>query len=392
MDDDFLNRPLGGAEKRSIAAVGTGKGKALLLGSVLGVAVVGLLGWRLGKAPPDPGTAVARIEPAKPAAPVIQQSPPPASSDDEVQNGIRVVRPPGAPAAAGPAFIKVPQDLAVALQHAPDLRLVEKTRFGLLPQRGADGSRPAEIYARPVVTDAGLPSNAPRVAILVGGMGLNASLTAAAATELPPAVTLGFAPYGDDLDRQVQAARDAGHEAVLQVPMEGFGDPASASMSHLLSAGLDSRELMDRLHWHMGRFTGYVAIANFLGGKFTADAQALTPVLRDAAARGLFFIDDASSPRSLAPTLAPGIGLPLVRADVVIDADGSTGAVETALGKLEARARERGFAVGVAGGLPATIGRIASFAQKLSDRGIALVPVSALVAGQALAGVTAPRH
>jgi len=48
----------------------------------------------------------------------------------------------------------------------------------------------------------------------------------------------------------------------------------------------------------MSRFSGYAGVANFLGGKFTADERALTPVLREIAARGLFYVDDGTSARA----------------------------------------------------------------------------------------------
>ena len=45
---------------------------------------------------------------------------------------------------------------------------------------------------------------------------------------LPPGVTLAFAPAATGLDQQVEQARAAGHEVVLQLPMVGGGaDPSS---------------------------------------------------------------------------------------------------------------------------------------------------------------------
>jgi polysaccharide deacetylase 2 family uncharacterized protein YibQ len=122
----------------------------------------------------------------------------------------------------------------------------------------------------------------------------------------------------------------------------------------------------------MSRFTGYVGVANFLGGKFTAD-EALRPVLRAFATRGLFYVDDGTSARSLAMTLA----LAVARADIVLDSAGGPGAIEAALARLEAIARDKGLAIGVASPLPDSIGTISRFAHGLEARGIALAPLSA---------------
>ena len=44
----------------------------------------------------------------------------------------------------------------------------------------------------------------------------------------------------------------------------------------------------------MGRFQGYAGLVTYMGGKFTATEAAITPVLREAAKRGLLFVDDLS--------------------------------------------------------------------------------------------------
>ncbi len=66
------------------------------------------------------------------------------------------------------------------------------------------------------------------------------------------------------------------------------------------------------------------------------------------------------------------------QADVIFDASAKAGALEANLLKLEAKARDKGIAVGVASGLPSfELERIGRFAQSLEGRGIALVPLSA---------------
>jgi polysaccharide deacetylase 2 family uncharacterized protein YibQ len=57
----------------------------------------------------------------------------------------------------------------------------------------------------------------------------------------------------------------------------------------------------------------------------------------------------------------------------------SPDALEAALRRLEAIARDKGTAIGVAPAVPAHIDRIARFAQGLDARGISLVPLSALI-------------
>ena len=216
--------------------------------------------------------------------------------------------------------------------------------------------------------------------MLVGGLGLNPASTADAIARLPAAVSLGFAPYGDDLERDAAAAREAGHEILLQSPMEPIAYPADNPGPHTLLTGASDAENLDSLRWQMGRFVGYAGVVNHLGGKFTADARALTPALSEIAARGLFYLDDGSSPRSLAREIAPTLGLAAASADAVVDADASPAAIDAALTRLEALARTRGAAIGVATALPSSLDRIARWSAGLEARGVELTPVSAMVA------------
>ena len=330
--------------------------------------------------------ASAPVTVPSPEKPVAPAAPPPAATqapavttltgrDAEGQSGVTVVRPPGTSAPPG-TFIPVPQPDPLALPPAPDPRLVEQSRYGILPRRGADGSRPAEVYARPAGPDA--DAGKPRIALFVGGMGLNAALTSAAAQALPPAVTLGFAPYGGDLAEQVARVRALGHEAVLQVPMESYDVPDGATMPRLLTTGASPRDTLDALHWQMSRFVGYAGVSSFLGAKFTADTGAFTPVLKDLAERGLFYLDDGTAARNLAATAGPSVGLPVVKADIAIDALGDREAVEAALTRLEKLARSKGVAVGATTGLPNTVDSVAAFANGLAAHGLVLVPVSSL--------------
>jgi uncharacterized protein len=119
--------------------------------------------------------------------------------------------------------------------------------------------------------------------------------------------------------------------------MEPFDLPHDNPGPHTLVADAAKVSNSDKLTWLMSRFTGYAGVANFLGGKFTADEKALAPVLREIAARGLFYVDDGSSARSLAMTLAPGEALTAARADIVLDSTARPEAIEAALARLEAQ-------------------------------------------------------
>ena len=260
---------------------------------------------------------------------------------------------------------------------AIDPRLTESSRHGPLPRVGPDGSRVSEIYARPVKVVAG-KQNAPRIAIVVGGLGIGSTATADALGKLPGVVTLALAPYGSNLEQIAARARGNGHELLLQVPMEPFDYPDNDPGPQTLLTSLEVAQNIDRMQWLMSRFQGYVGIANFMGARFTASEQSLGPVLREAAKRGLIYLDDGSSQRSVAGQIAGASNLPFAKADLAIDAVPNPSDVDRALGRLETLARERGVAVGVASALPVSIERIAKWAKGIEGRGVTLVPITAV--------------
>jgi len=265
-----------------------------------------------------------------------------------------------------------------AISANADPRLVETTRHGAIP-KVADGARPADVYAKPVNAPA-TKAGAPRIVIVVGGLGIAASGTADAINKLPGPVTLAFTPYGNDLDRFVTQARNNGHEVVLQVPMEPFDYPDNDPGPQTLLTSLAPDQNLDRLHWLMSRFQGYVGIANYMGARFTTSEPVLAPVLREAAKRGLIYFDDGSSPRSVASQIAGANSLPFAKADIVLDAAPMPADMERAFGRLEAVARDRGMAIGFATALPGTIDRIAKWAKAADGRGFVLIPLSAAAA------------
>jgi hypothetical protein len=261
---------------------------------------------------------------------------------------------------------------------AADAKLLESTRHGQIPRVSADGVRPLIAYARPVAESAANPKM-PRIALVVTGLGISSSSTAEA-LKLPAAVSFAFAPYGTDLDRIASRARGEGHEVLLQLPMEPFDYPDNDPGPQTLLTSLAPEQNIDRMHWLMSRFQGYVGVANYMGTRFTANDAAFAPMLREVAKRGLMYLDDGSSPRSLAGQIAGGNGLPFAKASVVLDAVPTPNEIDRALMRLETMARDGGIAVGVATALPVSIARLAKWAKSAESRGFLLVPISAAVA------------
>ncbi|MDP2780193.1 divergent polysaccharide deacetylase family protein [Devosia sp.] len=257
----------------------------------------------------------------------------------------------------------------------PDLS--EETTDGPIPRISATGLTPFVAYAHPA--EAALASGQPMIAIVVTGLGINEQGSLNAIDKLPSAMTLAFAPYGKALSTTVAAARTAGHEVLLEVPLEPFDYPQNDPGPQTLLTGEPTRANLDKLFWLMSRFGGYVGLINNMGARFTASAADFSPMMEELGARGLGYLDDGSSNRSLAPQLAKGNKVPFSRADLMIDDNPARAAILAALASLEAKAVENGQAIGIVSALPISITSIAEWARDLEAKGILLVPASALM-------------
>jgi polysaccharide deacetylase 2 family uncharacterized protein YibQ len=268
-----------------------------------------------------------------------------------------------------------------SLPPAPIASVTQQGPNGPLPRIGSGGKKPSTVYARTTSSSIQM-SDAPKIAIVLGGMGLNQDLTARAIKALPGDVSFAFAPYGDNLQSQVNKARAAGHEIMLQLPMEPFGYPATNPGPKTLLIGADEAANNEALLWHLSRFAGYIGASAYMGGRFLSEPAALKPVLAELKKRGLYFLEDAPSQRSSASDVGRLVGVPVLATQIVIDANAEGPAIAKALAQLEEEARQSGIAIGTGTGLDVTIEEVQEWAKTLNDRGFLLIPLSVAFRGR----------
>jgi polysaccharide deacetylase 2 family uncharacterized protein YibQ len=405
VSSDDLNAPLGqnkfGQDKKKKRLPALPVSAPQILAGLLGLCGLVVAGWAVFVNDPlggEPNAVVSAKPPAEPAKPegggkqhsvydgppktgaaegtvvtIERGTPPPPGSKTvtiiDGSNGKRqdIVIPGNAAGSAS--------ESQVGPRSSIDPKLIEKTRHGGIPMIATDGTRPSAAYARPRE----LPANrkdAPRIAIIISGVGISASGTADAFGKLPPTVTFALAPYAADLEKLAERARGENHEVLLQVPMEPFDYPDNDPGPQTLLTNLTAAENIDRLQFLMSRMQGYVGVTSYMGARFTASEPVLAPILRETAKRGLIYVDDGASSRSVAGQVAGGNSLPFAKTDLVLDTNPTSSEIDRALTRLEMLARDNGNAVGTATAQPGTIARIAEWAKKVEERGFVLVPIS----------------
>lgn len=324
-----------------------------------------------------------------------------------------VTDPPGAasnsplPAAATPALTPSPAGKAVVPDEA-----IERTP-GELAALGVGAEAPAKLPpavapTRPVApraTPAVLPSVTPRsvapqgsgvpqwvrnaaaapaagdqrpmIAIVIDDLGPSAKRTFAVA-DLRAPLTLAFLPYAGGLAEQTAAAREAGHELMIHMPMEPEGSEAPGPGALLVS--LSDAEFHERLLKNLDVFDGAVGLNNHMGSRLTRDSERMSLVMAELRRRDLLFVDSRTTPKSVGPVEALRHGVPFAARDVFLDNEPNLAAVLRQLERVELLARRKGVAIGIGHPNDATLQALRRWLPTLPQRGFRLVPVSSIVA------------
>lgn len=217
----------------------------------------------------------------------------------------------------------------------------------------------------------------PMVAIVIDDLGMDRKRTARVMGMRGP-LTLSFLAYAEDLNAQTVVARANGHELMMHVGMEPIGESVDPGPNVLLT-GLDSEEIRHLLESNLERFEGYVGINNHMGSKFTADVSGMAVVMEILKRRGLLFLDSRTTGRSVGGRLAREMGVPVAERNIFLDNVNESAAISARLRELEQLARRRGYAVAIGHPRDATLDALEEWLQNLEDRGLALVPLSAVV-------------
>jgi len=233
------------------------------------------------------------------------------------------------------------------------------------PRRVAAEPAPADAAARP----AAAPQRRGEVALVLRGLGRQASATELAIQSLPPAATLAFAPGIDGLDRWIAHARARGHEIMLDLEEAAGG----GSVQPVAAGPAGAAGLVEQALAKSEGLTGLIA-----GPRSSADAT-IRAAVRGLRGRSLLMVEPAGESRGGVARLASEAGLP-VASGLALDGGLSRPGLDDRLREAEAAARRGVPALVIVPPRALAYERVMAWTATLSDRGITLVPVSTLAA------------
>lgn len=317
----------------------------------------------------SPAIAAAKLPVAVTVATAIPHEPvmqlPPAWRDpDAARPALAPPPPPGPPLPyeriVEPPPVPAPEPAAVAALVPPQPAPLGTERWRQLAAPIPAGAKP------------------PFVAIVIDDMGLDRR-NAARAIRMAGPLTLSFMSYAEDLSVQAAAARQAGHEVMLHLPMEPLNLRGNNPGPQALYVGLGDEEIRKRLSWHLDRFADYAGVNNHMGSRFTADPRGMGIVLAELQRRGVFWLDSLTGPQTAGLTLAAKRGLAATGRDLFLDDEREPGGVAGQLAVLEQIARRNGDVIAIGHPHTATLEALERWIAQARQRGFSLVPVTAVL-------------
>ncbi len=235
--------------------------------------------------------------------------------------------------------------------------------------------RPRKVSTRPQQGGSGEPGG-PRVAVVVDDLGwARAGVEELLALGLP--LTFSVLPGRPLSEEHLSAVREAGHEALLHLPMEPLrGDPGAGA----IYVGMSEAEIRALLRRHLEGMPGVTGVNNHMGSRATADEAVMAAVLAEVRERGLFFLDSSTTASSVVTRVGEELGVQTLKNLLFLDNIKEKEAILGRLRELAAIARDRGSAVGIAHPSAALVEALREWTSERLD--VELVYLSELLEGR----------
>jgi polysaccharide deacetylase 2 family uncharacterized protein YibQ len=249
------------------------------------------------------------------------------------------------------------------------------------PLSAVSKKKPPRSHAEPVppaapsVRKTPPPASGPMVSIIIDDMGFKDKVCVEL-IGLDLNLSFAFLPFGPHTAAQLALAHAGKRDILVHVPMEPQDSKWVPGQGALYTA-MNAREIRQALEQDIAAIPHAVGINNHMGSRFTeqrAGMQACLALLRQ---HDLFFVDSATSARSVGFALAREMDVKTARRDIFLDNSLEPGKIRLQLDALFDLARKKGTAIGIGHPHQATLDVLRQYQAALPDN-IRLVGVSRL--------------
>jgi len=195
--------------------------------------------------------------------------------------------------------------------------------------------------------------------------------------DLPLTISiLPFTPYAKTIAKE---AHQKGKEIILHIPMEPYGYPKVRPGEGALHEEMDEESLRRQLTKDIEAVPYIKGASNHMGSRLMEDHERVKIVLSELKRRKLYFLDSRTTPQTVGIHEAQGIGMKAMERSLFIDHSLDEEDIKEKIDKLIRLCLSNGKAIGIGHPHPSTIKSIKEMIPKIKERGIELVPLSAVI-------------
>ena len=187
---------------------------------------------------------------------------------------------------------------------------------------------------------------------------------------------LPFTPFSKTLAGE---AHRQGKEVILHLPMEPRGYPQVRPGKGVLLGEMNERKLLRQLTKDIEAVPYITGVSNHMGSRLMEEPEKIKIVFSELKRRGLFFLDSRTTPQTVGLQVAQSVGLKATERSIFIDNSSTEEDIKQQLDQLIQLSLSKGKAIGIGHPHPSTLKSIKEMIPKLKEKGIEVVPLSALM-------------
>jgi polysaccharide deacetylase 2 family uncharacterized protein YibQ len=217
----------------------------------------------------------------------------------------------------------------------------------------------------------------PLVALIIDDIGYDRRI-ADQFMEMDVPLTFSMLPYAPFGRQIIEQARAQGLEIMLHLPMEPNEYPAVKPGPGALLSEMSPDELIDQLRANLDQIKGLKGVNNHMGSRISASPERMRQIFSILKKQDLYYIDSRTTAQTVARPSAQLLQLPFAERDIFIDHLDDPAFIRAQLDRLIRRAKQQGYAVGIAHPHANTYKVIKEFLPRLQES-VSLVPASMVV-------------
>lgn len=217
-----------------------------------------------------------------------------------------------------------------------------------------------------------------KIAVVIDDMGISPVRTKEILDIARP-MTAAFLTYDPANRKQVEAAKNAGFEVMLHVPMMPHARKYLAPVT--LAPEMSKEQIQEELSKMIARYEGLgmKGANNHMGSLFTETPEAMNAVMEVLKEKNMFFLDSMTTSKSVGRKTAANYGVSFISRDVFLDNENNYDYVLGQLKQAEKIAQKRGYAVAIGHPHEQTAKALTDWVKTLDGKNIQLVHISELI-------------